>query len=80
MRFVSTIVNAIIDIFEAQKGLKSEDAVKADLTKAMSHFLDEEGDLQYAIKQAYRSYMDAEAPDAWVAVTERKLKAYCDLA
>lgn len=77
---MNTLVSAIIDVFEAQKGLKSEAETKDDLSKAMLHFLNEEGDLPTAIKQAYRSYMDAEAPDAWVAATERKLRTYCDLS
>jgi predicted DNA-binding ArsR family transcriptional regulator len=77
---MSTLVDVLVDAFEMQvKGNKPEKEIKEKLTQEMINFLKKEGDLNQAIKKAYRSYMDAEAPEAWVGAAERKLKAYCNL-
>jgi hypothetical protein len=76
---VSPIVNIIIKAFHIQRQGDLQEPFKQELEQELSSFLNNKGDLQLAIKKAYRRYMDAEAPNGWVNVAERRLKAYCGL-
>ena len=73
--YVSTVVEIIIEAFQKLRQGDLQDPFKQELERELSSFIDNEGDLQLALKKAYCSYMDAEAPSAWVAVAEKKLKA-----
>ena len=70
-------VNTLIEIFD--NGMSSGHDFQEKLSQELKQCLDEDGDLQTVIRQAYRNYMDAEAPDAWLNAAERKLKTYCSL-
>ncbi|MCA9840439.1 MAG: hypothetical protein KC422_26265 [Trueperaceae bacterium] len=76
---MSKVINLIIRAFEHQTQGDLQETFKQELEQGLGDFLENEGDLQLAIRKAYRTYMDAEAPSNWVDVAERKLKAYCDL-
>ncbi len=73
---MTAIVNTLIDAFEMHKYPNMQEETSNKLSKEITEFLDQEGDLKTAIQAAYRLYMDAEAPQNWLNATERRLIAY----
>lgn len=77
---MTSVVEIIIEAFRnLNREHDLQDPFKQKLELELSRFIHEEGDLQLALKKAYRSYMDAEAPSSWVNVAERKLRANLNL-